>query len=67
LASLGLGWLGEPFLADMIEPFFALANIGSPVLIDTVSFALAFGTITTLKNRSGLFLGGTPAGCRRAL
>jgi Transposase IS66 family/Cyclin M transmembrane N-terminal domain len=48
LASLGLGWLGEPFLADMIEPFFALANIGSPVLIDTVSFALAFGTITTL-------------------
>jgi CBS domain containing-hemolysin-like protein len=21
LASLGLGWLGEPFLADMIEPF----------------------------------------------
>ena len=48
LASLGLGWLGEPFLADMIEPFFAFANITSPVLIDTVSFALAFGTITTL-------------------
>src|SRR5215831_647997 len=48
LASLGLGWLGEPFLADMIEPFFALANITSPVLIETVSFALAFGTITTL-------------------
>jgi CBS domain containing-hemolysin-like protein len=45
---LGLGWLGEPFLADMIEPFFALANITSPVLIDTVSFALAFGIITTL-------------------
>jgi hypothetical protein len=48
LASLGLGWLGEPFLADMIEPFFALANITSPVLIETVSFALAFGTITIL-------------------
>ena len=48
LASLGLGWLGEPFLADMIESFFALANITSPVLIETVSFALAFGTITTL-------------------
>ena len=48
LASLGLGWLGEPFLADMIEPFFALANITSPMLIDTVSFALAFGTITAL-------------------
>ena len=37
LASLDLGWLGEPFLADMIETFFALANIGSPVLIETVS------------------------------
>ena len=48
LASLGLGWLGEPVLADMIEPFFALANITSPVLIETVSFALAFGTITIL-------------------
>jgi CBS domain containing-hemolysin-like protein len=48
LASLGLGWLGERFLADMIEPLFALANITSPVLIETVSFALAFGAITTL-------------------
>jgi CBS domain containing-hemolysin-like protein len=48
LASLGLGWLGEPFLADMIEPFFLLANITSPVVLDTVSFALAFGAITTL-------------------
>jgi CBS domain containing-hemolysin-like protein len=48
LASLGLGWLGEPFLADMIEPFFALAGVHSAVLIDTVSFALAFTTITVL-------------------
>src|SRR5262245_38531247 len=43
LASLGLGWLGEPFLAEMIEPIFALGGITSPVLIETVSFALAFG------------------------
>jgi CBS domain containing-hemolysin-like protein len=48
LASLGLGWLGEPFLADMIEPLFALANVTSPVLIETVAFALAFSTITIL-------------------
>ena len=32
----------------MIEPFFALANMTSPMLIDTVSLALAFGTITAL-------------------
>src|SRR6202007_1428547 len=48
LASLGLGWLGEPFLADMIETFFALGNINSPGLIETVSFLVAFGTITIL-------------------
>ena len=48
LSSLGLGWLGEPFLAYMLEPFFALANITSPVLIKTVSFSLAFTTITVL-------------------
>jgi CBS domain containing-hemolysin-like protein len=26
LASLGLGWLGEPFLAHMIEPFFCASK-----------------------------------------
>jgi CBS domain containing-hemolysin-like protein len=48
LASLGLGWLGEPFLAEMLEPFFALAGINSPVVIETVCFAVAFSTITIL-------------------
>jgi Cyclin M transmembrane N-terminal domain len=48
LSSLGLGWLGEPFLARMIEPFFALANITSPALIETIAFALAFAAITIL-------------------
>ena len=48
LASLGLGWLGEPFLAQMIEPLFALINITSPVLTETVAFGSAFGTITIL-------------------
>jgi CBS domain containing-hemolysin-like protein len=48
LASLGLGWLGEPFLAQMIEPFFALANVTSAALIEAVSFTLAFTSITVL-------------------
>jgi CBS domain containing-hemolysin-like protein len=48
LASLGLGWLGKPFLAKMIEPFFVLAGITSPMLIQSASFALAFSTITIL-------------------
>ncbi len=48
LASLGLGWLGEPFLGRMIEPFFALAGVTSPTVIHGVSFGLAFATITFL-------------------
>src|SRR5438067_12404206 len=47
-ASLGLGWLGEPFLARMLQPFFVLAGIESPAVIKSVSFALAFSAITFL-------------------
>jgi CBS domain containing-hemolysin-like protein len=46
LASLALGWLGEEFLAHLIEPFFALANIHSQALVTSVSVALAFLGIT---------------------
>jgi CBS domain containing-hemolysin-like protein len=52
LASLGLGWLGEPFLAHMLEPFFALANITSPALIKTVSFTLVPTCINQSNNVS---------------
>jgi hypothetical protein len=34
-AGLGLNWLGEPFLAQMIEPFFALVDVTSPAPIHT--------------------------------
>jgi len=48
LASLGLGWLGEPFVAQLLQPFFALVNITSKALITSISFALAFSIITFL-------------------
>ncbi|PYJ11307.1 MAG: hypothetical protein DMF06_03060 [Verrucomicrobia bacterium] len=48
LASLGLGWVGEPFLARMLQPFFKLASIESPAVIQATSFVLAFFTITFL-------------------
>src|SRR4030095_16008504 len=47
-ASLGLGWLGEPFMARMLQPFFAIAGIESPAVIKSISFALPFSTITFL-------------------
>ena len=48
LASLGLGWVGEPFLARMLQPLFALMSIQSPAVIKTTSFILAFSVITFL-------------------
>jgi CBS domain containing-hemolysin-like protein len=48
LASLGLGWVGEPFLARMLQPLFALASIQSEAVIKATSFALAFSAITFL-------------------
>ncbi len=48
LASLGLGWIGEPFLAHMLHPVFFRLGITSPVVIQSVAFAIAFSVITTL-------------------
>ncbi len=47
LASLGLGWIGEPAIARLIEPI--LADFGlSESMIHTIAFAIAFSTITAL-------------------
>ncbi len=48
LASLALGWIGEQFLVEMLEPFFALLNIHSHAFVTTIAVALAFIGITFL-------------------
>ncbi|MCS0582618.1 hemolysin family protein [Massilia pinisoli] len=48
LASLGLGWVGEPAFAKLMEPLFALAGITSPQIIHGVSFIVAFSVISFL-------------------
>src|SRR4051794_31178074 len=48
LASLALGWIGEQFLANLLEPAFILANIHSHALVSTISITLAFLGITFL-------------------
>jgi CBS domain containing-hemolysin-like protein len=48
LASLGLGWVGEPAFASLLEPAFALLGVTSPQLIHGVSFVIAFGVISFL-------------------
>lgn len=48
LASLALGWVGEPFIAHLLHPLFTLAGITSGAFITTASFTLAFAIITFL-------------------
>jgi CBS domain containing-hemolysin-like protein len=48
LASLGLGWVGEPFVATLLQPAFALVGMTSPGVVTSVSFLLAFSLITFL-------------------
>ncbi|CCQ96391.1 conserved membrane hypothetical protein [[Clostridium] ultunense Esp] len=49
LASLGLGWVGEPAVADMIRPLLALMGLGtSEAILHTLSFVIAFSLITAL-------------------
>lgn len=48
-ASLGLGWIGESVVAEIIKSFFTLFNISlSPELIHQISLPTAFFTITAL-------------------
>jgi CBS domain containing-hemolysin-like protein len=48
LASLALGWIGEQFLARMLQPAFALVNVHSHAIVSAVSITLAFIGITFL-------------------
>ena len=48
LASLGLGWVGEPAFASLLEPLFHLVGVASPQVIHTVSFMIAFSVISFL-------------------
>ena len=48
LSSLGLGWVGEPFLAHRLEPVLAGFGITDPKAVSSIAFAAAFGVITFL-------------------
>jgi CBS domain containing-hemolysin-like protein len=48
LASLALGWVGEEFLARILQPAFGIVGVHSQTLVSTISIALAFVGITFL-------------------
>ncbi len=48
LASLGLGWVGEPAFAELLTPLLGSLGVDSPQLIHAISFFLAFFIISYL-------------------
>jgi len=46
LASIGLGWIGEPALAGLIRPMLLAIGVESAVVVHTVALLLAFSAIT---------------------
>ncbi|CAM2800853.1 hemolysin family protein [Helicobacter burdigaliensis] len=48
LSSLGLGWIGEPAIAKLLEAPFKYFIGDNPILLHSVSFVIAFSFITLL-------------------
>ncbi|MEN9658218.1 hemolysin family protein [Iodobacter fluviatilis] len=48
LASLGLGWIGEPAFVSLLQPMLAMVGIVNEALIHSISFAFAFFIISYL-------------------
>jgi len=48
IASLGLGWIGEPAIASLIRPLLALLGIHSEDVVHPVSFVAGFSILTFL-------------------
>lgn len=48
MASLALGWIGEPYVATLIRPLLEDLGIAQQTTVQAVSFGIAFGIITFL-------------------
>ena len=48
IASIGLGFVGEPLVARLIHPLFGLVGLGSVMAVHSVAVAIAFALITFL-------------------
>jgi CBS domain containing-hemolysin-like protein len=53
LASLGLGWIGEPVFASLLQPVMRALQIESPQLQHSIAFAVGFSVITFLHIVAG--------------
>lgn len=46
MASLALGWVGEPAIAHLLRPLLYSVGLASEMVIHAVAFTVAFGSIT---------------------
>jgi CBS domain containing-hemolysin-like protein len=53
LASLGLGWIGEPVFAALLQPLLDLLAIRSADLRETIAFMVGFSVLTFLHISAG--------------
>ena len=53
LASLGLGWVGEPVFAALLKPVMAWLNIESAEARKTIAFVVGFSALTFLHITAG--------------
>src|SRR5262249_17966468 len=53
LASLGLGWIGEPVFNAVLGPVFSWLNIASEDLRHWLAFAIGFSALTFLHISAG--------------
>ena len=48
MASLGLGWVGEPAFAHLLEPPLRAIGLGSAAVVHSVAFIVSFTLITAM-------------------
>lgn len=48
IASIGLGWIGEPAVSRMIQPLIDFIGVTNPQIIHAISFTVGFSIITFL-------------------
>ncbi len=53
LASLGLGWIGEPIFSSLLSPVLDAVQVQSPDIRHTISFLVGFTVITFLHITAG--------------
>ena len=48
MASLGLGWIGEPAVAHLLRPLIFSIGITSEIVVHGIAFTIAFAAITAI-------------------